>query len=91
MKPIRYSLRVLSQLLSYPDAELRQQLPLLLPVLEEEGALGLARRTELQALVTHLLRLDTLDAEARYVETFDRGRATCLHLFESKAHQLHFL
>ena len=34
MKPIRYSLRVLSQLLSYPDAELRQQLPLLLPVLE---------------------------------------------------------
>ena len=82
MKPIRYSLRVLSQLLSYPDAELRQQLPLLLPVLEEEGALSLARRTELQALVTHLLRLDTLDAEARYVETFDRGRATCLHLFE---------
>ena len=82
MKPIRYSLRVLSKLLSYPDAELRQQFLLLLPVLEEEGALGLARRTELQALVTHLLRLDTLDAEARYVETFDRGRATCLHLFE---------
>ena len=73
MKPIRYSLRVLSQLLSYPDAELRQQLPLLLPVLEEEGALGLARRTELQALVTHLLSLDTLDAEARLV-------CTCLNM-----------
>jgi len=82
MKPNRYSLRVLSQLLSYPDADLRQQLPMLWPVLQEEGALSRARCQELQALGTHLLRLDPMDAEARYVETFDRGRATCLHLFE---------
>jgi nitrate reductase delta subunit len=82
MKNNRYSLRVLSQLLSYPDADLRAQLPELLPVLQEEGALSAARQAELQTLVAHLLRLDTMDAEARYVETFDRGRATCLHLFE---------
>ena len=82
MKNNRYSLRVLSQLLSYPDTELRAQLPELLPVLKEEGALSAARQAELQTLVSHLLRLDTMDAEARYVETFDRGRATCLHLFE---------
>lgn len=82
MKNNRYALRVLSQLLSYPDASLRAQLPQLMPALEEEGALSPARRAELQTLVNHLLRLDTLDAEARYVETFDRGRATCLHLFE---------
>ncbi len=82
MKNNRYSLRVLSQLLSYPDTELRAQLPELLPVLKEEGALSAGRQAELQTLVSHLLRLDTLDAEARYVETFDRGRATCLHLFE---------
>ena len=82
MKNNRYSLRVLSQLLSYPDTELRAQLPELLPVLKEEGALSAARQAELQTLVNHLLRLDTMDAEARYVETFDRGRATCLHLFE---------
>jgi nitrate reductase delta subunit len=75
-------LRVLSQLLSYPDTELRAQLPELLPVLKEEGALSAGRQAELQTLVSHLLRLDTMDAEARYVETFDRGRATCLHLFE---------
>jgi nitrate reductase delta subunit len=54
----------------------------LLPVLKEEGALSAGRQAELQTLVSHLLRLDTMDAEARYVETFDRGRATCLHLFE---------
>ena len=82
MKNNRYSLRVLSQLLSYPDTELRAQLPELLPVLKEEGTLSAGRQAELQTLVSHLLRLDTLDAEARYVETFDRGRATCLHLFE---------
>ncbi|MEK7345043.1 MAG: nitrate reductase molybdenum cofactor assembly chaperone [Pseudomonadota bacterium] len=82
MKNNRYSLRVLSKLLSYPDADLRAQLPALLPALAEEGALSAARQAELQTLVTHLMRLDTMDAEARYVETFDRGRATCLHLFE---------
>jgi nitrate reductase delta subunit len=82
MKPIRYSLRVLSQLLSYPEAEVRQQWPQLWPVLDDEAALSPARRTELQALATHLSRLDPMDVEARYVETFDRGRATCLHLFE---------
>jgi nitrate reductase delta subunit len=82
MKNNRYSLRVLSQLLSYPDAELRAQLPELMPALQEDGALSAGRQAELQTLVNHLLRLDTMDAEARYVETFDRGRATCLHLFE---------
>ena len=82
MKNNRYALRVLSQLLSYPDTELRAQLPELMPVLKEEGALSAARQAELQTLVNHLLRLDAMDAEARYVETFDRGRATCLHLFE---------
>lgn len=82
MKNNRYSLRVLSQLLSYPDATVRAQLPELLAALKEEGALSAARQAELQTLVTHLLRLDTMEAEARYIETFDRGRATCLHLFE---------
>ena len=82
MKNNRYTLRALSQLLSYPDAAQRAQLPQLMPVLKKEDALSAARQAELQTLVTHLQRLDSLDAESRYVETFDRGRATCLHLFE---------
>ena len=82
MKNNRYTLRVLSQLLSYPDAALRAQLPQLMPVLQEEGALSAGRQAELQTLAAHLQRLDSMDAESRYVETFDRGRATCLHLFE---------
>ncbi len=82
MKNNRYTLRVLSQLLSYPDAAQRAQLPQLMPVLQEEGALSAGRQAELQTLAAHLQRLDSMDAESRYVETFDRGRATCLHLFE---------
>jgi len=33
-------------------------------------------------LCQHLAGQDPMDAESRYVETFDRGRQTSLHLFE---------
>ncbi|MEO7106607.1 MAG: nitrate reductase molybdenum cofactor assembly chaperone, partial [Rhodoferax sp.] len=35
-----------------------------------------------KALAAELARLDPMEVEGRYVETFDRGRATSLHLFE---------
>jgi nitrate reductase delta subunit len=41
-----------------------------------------SRRIELEALVDALLLADPLQAESDYVELFDRGRATSLHLFE---------
>jgi nitrate reductase delta subunit len=82
MKDTRYSLRALARLIAYPDAQLRSELDALLQVLDQEDAVLPKRRAELHTLVTHLLRQDALEAEARYVETFDRGRATSLHLFE---------
>lgn len=82
MKDTRYSLRALARLIAYPDAQLRSELDALLQVLDQEDAVPAPRRAELRTLVTHLLRQDALEAEARYVETFDRGRATSLHLFE---------
>ena len=82
MKNNRYSLRVLALLLGYPDATLRQQLPALMDALDQEGALPAARRAELRSLAADLGRRDPLEVEAQYVETFDRGRATSLHLFE---------
>lgn len=82
MKNTRYSLRALARLLAYPDAAWRAELPALLDVLDEEQAVPVARRTELRALAAELLRLDPFEVEARYVDTFDRGRATSLHLFE---------
>jgi nitrate reductase delta subunit len=79
---ISLSSRVLARLLGYPDAEMRAHLPALREALRGEGALGDARLAELEALMDSLASADALDAEAAYVQLFDRGRATSLHLFE---------
>lgn len=76
------SLRVLARLLSYPDAQLRDDLADMRQALRSECAVPTARLTELEALMTTLERGNALDTEAEYVEVFDRGRATSLHLFE---------
>lgn len=76
------SLRALALLLSYPDATLRSHLPELRAVLDADGALPAARLAELDALIATLQDGDGLENEAEYLQIFDRGRATSLHLFE---------
>ncbi|MEO7954640.1 MAG: nitrate reductase molybdenum cofactor assembly chaperone [Polaromonas sp.] len=76
------SLRVLALLLGYPDAGLRAHLGDLRTALHEEKALPTPRLAELDALIATLGRKAVLEVEAEYVELFDRGRATSLHLFE---------
>jgi nitrate reductase delta subunit len=76
------TLRVLAHLLSYPDATLREHLGEMQTALERERALSPARLAELIALMQHLGSARTMDTEATYVELFDRGRGTALHLFE---------
>ena len=76
------SLRVLARLLSYPDAQLRADLADMRDALHSETAIGTARQAELVALMTTLAQGKPLELEADYVEIFDRGRATSLHLFE---------
>ena len=76
------TLRVLARLLTYPDTEMRGQLCEMRDALHSEHALDAARLAELDALMEGLTRADPLDAEAAYVQLFDRGRATSLHLFE---------
>jgi nitrate reductase delta subunit len=78
----RLTLRVLARLLAYPDAELRRHLPELRAALDAEHALGRSRRAEIEALMDGIAKADALEAEAAYVELFDRGRSTSLHLFE---------
>lgn len=82
MKDNRYSLRALAMLLGYPSAELRANLPKLIEAIDAEAVVPAERRQELKALAAELTRLDPMEVESRYVETFDRGRATSLHLFE---------
>lgn len=79
---MRLSLRVLAHLLRYPDAELRAHLGELGAALQAEAAVPAHRVAELQALISHLQSQDPLTVEAEYVDMFDRGRSTALHLFE---------
>jgi nitrate reductase delta subunit len=76
------SLRVLARLLSYPDAELRIHLSAMRDALHTERAITVGRLAELDVLMDTLSSAEPLDTEAAYVQLFDRGRATSLHLFE---------
>lgn len=82
LTPASLSLRALAHLLGYPGAELRSHLPELREALRTERAISDARRAELDTLMGALSSGDPLDVEAAYVQLFDRGRATSLHLFE---------
>ncbi len=76
------SLRALARLLAYPDDELRAHLGALLVALREEQRLSAPRLAGLERLVSQLAAADAYEVESDYVELFDRGRATSLHLFE---------
>ena len=78
----RVTLRVLARLLSYPDGELRGHLPAMREALHGERALSDPRLAEMDALIDGLAAADPLETEAVYVQLFDGGRSTSLHLFE---------
>jgi nitrate reductase molybdenum cofactor assembly chaperone NarJ/NarW len=74
--------RALSALLSYPTADLRQALPEVAAAVTSSTLIAERERVGIMALIDELAGSDLMAAEARYVELFDRGRATSLHLFE---------
>lgn len=76
------ALRALAALLGYPHPELRAALPEIAETLRAAPRLPPADRAALMALIEEIASGDQLDAEERYVELFDRGRATSLNLFE---------
>ncbi len=76
------SLRVLARLLAYPNDTLRADLADMLSALDADCALTATRKIELLDLIEYLAQGKTLDLEAEFVDLFDRGRATSLHLFE---------
>ena len=82
MKKMTHTLRALSLLLAYPDALVRGRLTALADAIDAEAALPAARRAEIRALANAMARTEAIELEARYVDLFDRSRATSLHLFE---------
>ena len=73
------TLKALSALLTYPTRELINALPELHAAMVDEAVVD---RDGLKALMRWMEGQDLLDLEGEYVTLFDRGRATCLHLFE---------
>jgi nitrate reductase delta subunit len=75
-------LRAFSALLSYPTRELRDALPEIADCIRASPLVAASQREPLLRFVDALADADLFDLEARYVELFDRGRATSLNLFE---------
>ncbi len=75
-------LRALGALLSYPREEVRQALPEIAETIRTSQLIAPRQREDLLAFIDDLRSSDLLEAEERYVELFDRGRAASLHLFE---------
>jgi nitrate reductase delta subunit len=75
-------LRALSALLAYPRQGLLDALPEVSAVICGSTLLPATEKARLGELIVELSRGEPLELEERYVQLFDRGRATSLHLFE---------
>ncbi len=76
------TLRVISRLLAYPDESLKAGLADLADAVEQEGLLSGEARAGVLRLIDAMAHTPLFDLQESYVESFDRGRALSLHLFE---------
>lgn len=74
--------RVLAVLLHYPDQALLDNAEELVAALRREDFLQGGELATVTEFISQLRRRDLLEAQALYVDTFDRGRSRSLHLFE---------
>ncbi len=75
-------LKALSALLTYPRSELLEALGEVSQAISASPLLPATEKSRLAELIAELARGEPLELEERYVQLFDRGRATSLHLFE---------
>lgn len=76
------TLKILAALLHYPGEELQTHGSELIAALAEEDLLQAAECEAVVGFIDRLRASDLLEAQAAYVETFDRGRSRSLYLFE---------
>lgn len=76
------TLKVLSLLLSYPEAEMLAALDEMAAVIEQENRLTDDQNKLVLALIQSYRGADLLDLQESYVALFDRGRFLSLHIFE---------
>jgi nitrate reductase delta subunit len=74
--------KILGLMLTYPKDEMVSHLDELVNVLEDEKILPAKQIKAIAKLTSEMAGMDLMDLQEAYVETFDRGRSHCLHLFE---------
>jgi len=74
--------KALGVLLAYPTQTLLDALPDVFGLVVEENLVPRAERDRLKTALHWMEKQDLIDLEEQYVDWFDRGRATSLHLFE---------
>lgn len=74
--------KALGALVTYPTPELVAALPEIAVAIDADRRLKAPEKKALAALIADLAATDPIAAQERYVELFDRGRRTSLHLFE---------
>ena len=73
--------KILSLLLSYPDAGLQAFLPEAISVLEDESLLAAEKIKDIGCFSNHYRTMKLTDWQADYVQLFDCSRSASLHLF----------
>lgn len=76
------SLKALARVLDYPSAALQEHADELIAALQAPPELSPAERCAVGDFLQELGAMDLVDAQSRYVETFDRGRKVSLYVFE---------
>lgn len=80
--PLSEPLAALSRLLDYPSAELQANAGDVADVLANVSALEESEREAVRVFVRELAAERLLEAQAEFVDTFDRGRKVSLYIFE---------
>lgn len=74
--------KILGLLLTYPEGSVYEASEEIITLLHDEALLPEKSIKRIKHFLAEQSAKDSLEVQEDYVETFDRGRAHCLHLFE---------
>ena len=77
-----FPLRALARLVEYPEQEMVDHISEICEVVNSSSVFNKSITAGLISLTKSIQENDLLDLQEQYVECFDRGRQTSLHLFE---------
>ncbi|HWL70000.1 MAG TPA: nitrate reductase molybdenum cofactor assembly chaperone [Geminicoccus sp.] len=79
---MKYTLRALSALITYPNEDIQEHIGAIREALHREAELPRDALARLEPLLGTFMTEDLFDLQARYCELFDGSRSLSLHLFE---------